>query len=193
MAAERAQSLEGLNDPRILEYYVYAIPGAHAHVELCSVALEALMAGDERPEPAHFSAIRLRLAQANLTRTQVAREACSHLITNMSPGETEAIRDLEQSEIAHFQAISEHIRTWPPAKVQDDWLRYCAATRKVLDRVRDLVMTEKRVLLPLLRAKSRKMSTIENAALQRPHDQMRPERLGLPVDIKLVPSTRSWR
>lgn len=63
----------------------------------------------------------------------------------------QALRDLKQSEIEHSQMISQHVQHWTPQAVQEDWSGYRAATRKVLDRARDLVMTEKNLLVLFLR------------------------------------------
>lgn len=151
---EPATGKQFMRDPRKTDLsvnFLLAVETAHSQVEPCIVAREAIMADDELGDAAQFSVIRLRLAQANLTRTQVAREACTHLISIMPSEGAEPLRDLQQSEIEHFQMISGHIRHWSPQAVQDHWRAYRDATRKVLDCVRELVTIEKRLLLPLLR------------------------------------------
>lgn len=131
--------------------FLSVIESAHHRLELCTIALESIMVEDECVDMAQFSAVRLRLAHANLTRTQVAREACSHLISIVSGKDAEALRDLQQCEIEHFQMISQHIQRWTTQAVQDHWHAYREATRRVLERNRELVSIEKKLLLPLLR------------------------------------------
>src|SRR3989337_1894801 len=110
--ATHKQSTRGPHDADPSANFLLAVEVAHSQVELCIVALEALMADDELPDTAQFSVIRFRLAQANLARTQVAREACTHLISITPIARAEPVRDLQQSEIEHFQMISDHIRHW---------------------------------------------------------------------------------
>lgn len=138
-------------DPDISSAFAISIEVAHAEVELCIVALESILVDDKLADPDQFSTVRHRLAHANLTRTQVAREACTHLISITPTDNAQPLRDLQQSEIEHFQMISQHIRHWTPQTVQDHWHGYRDATQKVLTRARELVTIEKRVLLPLLR------------------------------------------
>lgn len=128
--ATRKQSMQGPRDADTSVDFLLAVEVAHSQVEPCIVAHEAIMAHDELADTAQFSVIRLRLAQANLTRTQVAREACSHLISITPIGQAEPLRDLQQSEIEHFQMISDHIRQWTSQAVQEDWRGYCDATPK---------------------------------------------------------------
>lgn len=145
------QSLRDLHDPNESAHFLSMIESAHAHFELCSGALESIMVEDKCVDMTQFGAVRLRLAHANLTRTRVAREACSHLISIIPADGAEALRDLEQCEIEHFQMISKHIQRWPTQAVQDNWHGYCGATRKLLERTRELIAIEKKLLLPLLR------------------------------------------
>jgi len=131
--------------------FLAAIEKAHGEVEPCLAALDPLIAGRDLPETAQFSATRFRLGRANLARTQVAREACGHLLANGPAGDGEALRDLQRREVEHAQMISEHIQRWPPQRVQTDWQGYRITTRKVLDQVRELIAAERTILLPLLR------------------------------------------
>lgn len=131
--------------------FLAAIETAHGHLEQCIVALEALMVEPELADLGQFSTVRFRLCQANLSRTQVAREACNHLIPMSPKGNTQSLRDLQQCEIEHFQMVSKHVQRWTSEAVQADWQGYCAATRKVLDRARELIGLETALLLPLLR------------------------------------------
>lgn len=127
------------------------LEGAQGHLELCIAAFEEFMQLGEPTDMAEFGAIRLRLCKANLARTQVAREACSQLVSIVPIHITPAICDLEQREIEHFQMISQHVQRWTSQALQNDWSAYCGATGKLLDRTRELVAAEKELLLPLLR------------------------------------------
>lgn len=149
--ATRKQTMRDSHDADTSVDFLLAVEVSHSQVEPCIVALEALMVDEKLADAAQFSIIRLRLAQANLTRTQVAREACTHLISIIAVDRAEPLRELQQTEIEHFQMISDHIRHWTSQAVQDDWRGYCDATRRVLARVRELISIEKRLLLPLLR------------------------------------------
>lgn len=133
------------------ESFCAAIESAQSHLELCTVALECLMVEDDCGDMANFGAIRLRLAHANLTRTRIAQEACRYLISRVPAEGAEALCDLQQRETAHFQLISQHIQRWTTNAVQNEWLGYRDATRKLLETTRALVAIENRFLLPLLR------------------------------------------
>lgn len=127
-----------------------ALEIAHSEVELCIVALEGVMANGG-PDSVQFGAVRLRLAQENLGRTQIARQVCGELIRIVPQRFAAELRDLQRREVAHSQAISRHIRIWSPQEVKDDWRGYRAATREILAQARELVRAEKKLLLPLLR------------------------------------------
>lgn len=127
-----------------------ALAAAHVEVEPCLAALERLMEKDYLAASPEFSTTRHRLARANLGRAQVAREACGHLLSITPPAEAEALRDLHQREVDHFQLISQHIRRWSPQAVERDWDGYRAATRAVIDQVRQLLSLERKLIFPLL-------------------------------------------
>lgn len=65
--------------------FISALDFAHQEVEPCIVGLEKIMASGDRVDLVQFSGIRLRVARANLARTQVGREACSHLMLVTPP------------------------------------------------------------------------------------------------------------
>jgi hypothetical protein len=131
--------------------FLLELEAAHAQVELCIVGHESIMADVELADTAEFSAFRFRLARANFARTQIAKQACTHLMSVMPIDQTEPLRQLRQSEIEHSQMISDHIGRWTPNAVQADWRGYCDATQKVVARVRELVSIEQGLLVPRLR------------------------------------------
>jgi hypothetical protein len=133
--------------------FLSKLEAAHVELETCLAALDGVMASPELSEPTRFSVVRLRLAKANLARTQLAREACGHLIQRVT-GCGGALRDLQQREMDHAQAVSNHVRQWTPNLVKDDWEGYCHATRRLLERVRELIVSERDLLLPQLRRAS---------------------------------------
>lgn len=128
-----------------------AIESAQTHLEACTVALESLLAEAACRDIAQFGAVRLRLAHANLTRTRIALEACKYLIQTTLAESSHYLIGLEQRETDHFQIISGQIQRWTTDAIQHDWQGYRDATRKLLERTRELVAIEKRLLLPLLR------------------------------------------
>lgn len=149
MAANSQRVLQDeIRDARSAEF-LSGLESAHVEVETCIVGLESVMT-DSGPTPL-FSSNRLLLARANLARAQMAWRACRHVIFHAPAGEADALADLQKAEFEHSQAISEHIGAWPPAVIQDDWQGYRNATRKILERARELMVLERRLLLPLLR------------------------------------------
>ncbi|HET7678950.1 MAG TPA: PilZ domain-containing protein [Xanthobacteraceae bacterium] len=128
--------------------YLSAIEASHRQVESYVFALETIMTG-ELSDIGQFSAARLRLRQANLARTQVALDACRHLMT-VQPAQP-SLRDLQRRELDISQMISLHVQQWTTQSLQDDWSGYCRATRKVLKGVRELIAAEKKLLCPALR------------------------------------------
>lgn len=151
VAAAVNRSEQDQPDPHRSTIFLARLEAAHDQVEQCIVGLESVMTEPDGAGTADFSVTRLRLGRANLTRTQVAWQACSHLIPTAPSGQAEALRGLQKHEIEHSQAISEHIRRWPPRALQGDWQGYRDATRKVLERARELIALEQKLLLPLLR------------------------------------------
>jgi hypothetical protein len=149
-SAIRQQALLHVRDTQASVLLGTALECAHSQVELCMFALEAIMAQSTLEDAAQFSTVRMRLVQENLARTAVARDACAHLISRGGGFQVEALRELQQREFQHFQLISAHICEWTPTAVQEDWRGYCRATRRVLNRVRDLVAAERALLLPAL-------------------------------------------
>lgn len=131
--------------------FVAALEAEHNELQQCIAGLEAVMIRADGGGAADFSAIRLRIERANLSRTRVAWQACSYLIAASPSGQTEQLQGLQKREVEHAQAISDHIRRWPPRAVQDDWHGYRDATRKVLERIGELIALEQSFLLPLLR------------------------------------------
>lgn len=121
---------------------------AQGDLERCIAAFEEVVQCGV-PNIADFGIVRLRLCKANLARTQIAREACS-VILRAAPHSSD-ISDLELREIEHFQSISRHVQRWTSNKLLDQWAEYCSATRELLERTRDLVASEKELLMPLLR------------------------------------------
>lgn len=122
-----------------------AIKASHQKVESCVFELEAFMAG-ELSDVGAFSSARLRLRQANVARTQAVLDACRHLLT-LQPGQL-SLRDLQRRELDVSQMISLHVQQWTTERLQNDWGGYCRATRKVLERVRELIAAEKKLLRP---------------------------------------------
>lgn len=120
-----------------------AVEASHQRVESCLFALETIVA-TELSDIVQLSNARLRLRQANVARTAVALEACRHRLT-IDPSQA-ALRDLQRKEIDVSQMISDHVQSWSNQKLQHDWESYCRATRKVLDAVRELITTEKKLL-----------------------------------------------
>ena len=139
-----------LQDPGVSVRSLSAIEAAQSHLELCIAAFESILGEYAPADMAQFGVVRFRLCRANLARTQVAREICSHLLSSMPVSETTALRNLHQCEIEHFQLISQHVQQWTSDELQRNWPVYCMATRKLLDRTRELIATEKQLLFPLL-------------------------------------------
>jgi hypothetical protein len=125
------------------------LQGAHRQIEAAIIEAEAMMA-EGQPDPALSSALRMRIGQANLARSRIAREICSHLISTISIREAEAVRGLQRQDAEQFQQTSELIRQWTPTAVQADWEGYCAASRQARDQIRAIVAAEKWLFYPLL-------------------------------------------
>jgi hypothetical protein len=125
------------------------LQGAHRQIEAAIIEVEAMMA-EGQPDPALSSALRMRIGQANLARSRIAREICSHLISTISISEAEAVRGLQRQDAEQFQQTSELIRQWTPTAVQADWEGYCAASRQARDQIRAIVAAEKWLFYPLL-------------------------------------------
>jgi hypothetical protein len=125
------------------------LQGAHRQIEAAIIEVEAMMA-EGQPDPALSSALRMRIGQANLARSRIAREICSHLISTISIREAEAVRGLQRQDAEQFQQTSELIRQWTPTAVQADWEGYCAASRQARDQIRAIVAAEKWLFYPLL-------------------------------------------
>lgn len=131
-----------------LAAHLSALQASHQQVESCLIALETIMA-NELSDLGHFSGVRLRLRQANLTRKHIALNASRDLMTIQQ--DQHSLRDLQGSELAVSQMISEHVQCWTMQALQNDWEGYCRATEKVLDGVRTLIAAEKKLLCPMLR------------------------------------------
>jgi hypothetical protein len=125
------------------------LQGAHRQIEAAIVEAEAMMA-EGQPDPALSSALRMRISQANLARTRIAREVCSHLISTISISEADAVRSLQRRDAEQFQQTSELVREWTPKAVEVDWEGYCDASRQVRDQIRSIVAAEKWLFYPLL-------------------------------------------
>ena len=151
LAAASNRSEQDQPDPRRSAYFLATLEAAHYQVEQCIVGLESVMTAPGGAGAADFAVTRLRLGRANLARTQVAWQACDHLISALPSGQAEELRGLQRHENEHSQTISEHIRRWPPRAVQSNWQGYRDATWKVLERARELIALEQKLLLPLLR------------------------------------------
>lgn len=123
-----------------------AILASHQQVETCVVELESIIAGqlDDIPQ---FNATRLQLRQANRARTQIALDACRHLMA-LQPSQPD-LRALQRMELDISQMISMHVQKWPVAALRGDWTGYCRATRKILQGVRELIAAEKKLLCPM--------------------------------------------
>lgn len=128
--------------------YLSDLEASQQSVESYLVALETIMGG-ELSDIGHLCGARLRLRQANLARTCIALDACRHLLTDRHS--QQSLRDLQLSELKVSQLISVHVQCWTTKALQDDWEGYCRETTKVLDRVRELIAAEKKLLCRMLR------------------------------------------
>lgn len=128
--------------------HLWAIEGSHQRVESCMIDLEIIM-GHELTDLGQFSAVRLRLRQANLARTQIALAACHYLVAGSRA--EEALHELQLRELEVSQKISTHVQLWPVPRLQEDWHGYCRATAKVLEHVRGLIAAERELLYDNLR------------------------------------------
>lgn len=128
--------------------HLSALEAAHLQVETCLVALEALIA-EPLSDVGNFSAARLRLRQANVTRTHAALDAARHLITVNDP--QPELLNLKRRELDQSRSVSQHVQSWDLQRIQKDWEGYGHATRRILRRVHELVALEKRWLCSPLR------------------------------------------
>ena len=141
-----------------------AIEEIQEHVESCIAALEEIMAG-ELSDIAQFNAARLRLRQANVSRTRVALEASRHLMTVLS--DDVDLQGLQRAEIDHSQMISDHVQRWTVDAIKRDWDEYRRQTRRILAGVRSLIAAERTLLcLPLRTLSQERGSTDASEAGQ---------------------------
>lgn len=144
-----ARQMHGTAGDSSLAAYLSSIEVCHQQVESCAFSLETVLMS-ELSDIGQLSTVRLRLRQANLARTQVALDACRHLMT-IYPAQR-SLRDLQQRELDVSHMISSHVQSWTVQALLDDWNGYCLATNKVLEGVRELMAAEKTLLYPMLRA-----------------------------------------
>lgn len=129
--------------------YSSALEASHERVETHAVELGTIIS-DAAADTASLSAVRLALRKANLDRTQVALDACRHLMSTTS--DPVRLLELQRKELDVSQTISQHVQFWTMPALQVDWAGYCVTTGAMLERIRELVGMEKHVLIPMLRA-----------------------------------------
>lgn len=128
--------------------HLSALEAAHLRVEICSVALEVIIA-EPLSDLGDFSCVRLRLRKANVARTHAALDAARHLIRGDDP--LPEFLEPKQRELNQSQSVSQHVQYWDLHRIQKDWAGYCHATRRILRSVRELVVLEKRWLCTPMR------------------------------------------
>jgi hypothetical protein len=126
-----------------------AVKDADLRVETCLVKFERLTNDSWTNEEA-FGVIRMNVSQANLARRQVVGRAWAHIVSSLSPEETQAMRKRRKSDIELLHLLSGHIGRWTTAAVTADWEVYCKASRKIKARLGEAIQAEKRQLYPLL-------------------------------------------
>jgi hypothetical protein len=129
--------------------HLAALQSAHRQIAAAMADLESIAAEDV-PDIARFSAVRLRISQANLARARVARQVCTHLIGIITAQQSDGIRALQRRDVRQLQHASALVRDWNLDAVIEDWGGYRNAARDVRDQLRALVASEKQLLYPLL-------------------------------------------
>lgn len=127
-----------------------ALRAVHRQIEVALGEIEATTTTGGGPDLARVSAFRLRIAQANLARGQVAQKARRHLLSRASKREADALWELERHERMHFQSVSDLVRRWTPERVYANWTGYCEESAAIRDSIRQSVTREKTLLYPLL-------------------------------------------
>ena len=131
--------------------YSLALEASQERVETHAFELGTIIS-DAAADTASLSGVRLALRKANLDRTQVALDACRHLMSTTS--DPVRLLELQRKELDVSQTISQHVQFWTMPALQVDWAGYCVTTGAMLERIRELVGMEKHVLIPMLRAAS---------------------------------------
>lgn len=129
--------------------HLAALQSAHRQIMIAMADLESIAAQDV-PDIARFSAVRLRISQANLARARVARQVCTHLIGRITAQQYDGIRVLQQRDVRQLQHASALVRDWNLDAVVEDWGGYRNAAKDVRDQLNALIASEKQVLYPLL-------------------------------------------
>ena len=129
--------------------HLAALQSAHRQIMTAMADLEAIAAEDV-PDIARFSAVRLRISQANLARARVARQVCTHLVGIITAQQSDGIRALQRRDVHQLQHASALVRDWNLDAVVEDWGGYRTAARDVRDQLQALVAAEKQRLYPLL-------------------------------------------
>lgn len=128
-----------------------ALESAHKRLTDCICQMETATSARE-PDLAALTHARYRISQASYAKRQLATKACAHLLQHVGKREAGIVQSLQRDNAEYLRRSTEHVRRWPPAALEQDWPGYRAASREIRTRLKEVMRTEQRLLVPMLRA-----------------------------------------
>ena len=123
----------------------------HAH-EALQKAMSRLGALTHGPLPTNNCVVEARwqISRASLSRRMLWGRIHTHLSTRASPKTANALKKLQESDMALLRASSQHVGKWTIEAVLSDWEGYAPASRDIRWKMSSAISLEKRLLYPLL-------------------------------------------
>jgi hypothetical protein len=122
---------------------------AHAAVRECLKEMEALTAKRDA-SPMQFTAARLRISQASLTRRLKLKAICAELGKASAPQALAVSGRLDRLDRDLMLKSTAHVAHWTMERIQSDWAGYCAASHRIRLAMAGELEAEEALLVPLL-------------------------------------------
>lgn len=122
----------------------------HAELDLALSAMDAASEGAS-PDRGNYSTSRWKLSVASRNRRSLVGRICQCLGPLASPEDKIILDRLYQDDMQMLRHSVAHVGEWTLDAIQQNWVGYREASRKVRATMTARIEEEKRLLYPLLR------------------------------------------
>lgn len=147
---------------------------AHAQVRACLDEMAALTS-KRAADRTEYTAARFRISKASMARRACFNAVCANL-GDFTSEHSAVIDKLVRLDRELSSKSTSHVKKWTAETIYTDWPGYCAASRRIRERMAAELEAEEAMLFPLLRHRSRENGAV--APSQAAHRKLQMTRAG---------------
>ena len=122
-----------------------------AHEELLSELrnMEAIQS-NASPDQAQWTSARWKLSRASRRRRMIVNDCYPLAMQSATALELTQLLSLRANDLPMLEKSRSHMEKWSREQIEADWVGYCAASAVIRMGMKERLVAERRIILPLL-------------------------------------------